>query len=172
MRLRSLAIMPVLFASLLAVHCGGSTKGGDVTPDGGTDPDAGGTPDASGEDGATGRPNPDAVGATTSSKVDLLLVVDNSASMGDKAQFLSASIGTLLRRVVSSGDVHVGVVKSSLGAFGGDVCANTGAQNTFGHLNTVGPGDVPVANAAKGFLTYGGGGSTDVDGLVADAEKP
>ncbi len=171
MRFRSLATIPMFFASLVAIHCGGSTNGREIPVDGGTTPDGGpGTEDA-GDGGPQVRPNPDAVGATTASKVDLLLVVDNSASMGDKAKLLSASIGTLLRRVVTAGDVHVGVVNTSLGGFGGDVCPDTGSQNSFGHLNTVGPGNVPVTGAAKGFLSYGGGGSTDIDGLVADAEK-
>ena len=91
--------------------------------------------------------------------------------MGDKAKALSASIGTLLRRIAPAGDVHVGVVSSSLGTFGGDVCPDSGATNQLSHLNMVGPGGVPVANAAKGFLAYGGGGSTDIDAFVADAES-
>ena len=111
MRLRSLAFAPILasLASLAALHCGGSAVGQstlDGGPDGGSD--GPGTTDAEGK-----RPNPDAVGATTSSKVDLLLVVDNSASMGDKAKLLSASVGTLLKRVVTAGDVHVGVITTS-----------------------------------------------------------
>jgi len=67
--------------------------------------------------------------------------------------------------------VHVGVVSSSLGSMGGDVCPDGGRANGFAHLSTTGPGEVAVPSAAQGFLAYGAGGSTDVDALVADAES-
>ncbi len=174
MRLRSLALLPILAASLGAViHCGGSTNlqiggpdAGNPVPDAAAPDDAAPDPDAA----PAPKPNPDAVGAKVSSKVDVLLVVDNSASMGDKARLLSGSVGTLLRKVVPVGDVHVGVITSSLGSMGGDVCQNGGpAQNSLAHLSTVGPGGTPVAAAANGFLSYGAGGSTDIDAFVADA---
>jgi hypothetical protein len=162
MRLRSLALVPLLAASFAAVHCGGTVQG---TGDGGTPSGEGGTID---KDGGIVDPNPDATGLTTSGKVDLLLVVDNSASMSDKAQSLSASIGTLLRKVVPGRDVHVGVISSSLGTFGGDVCANSGPSNGLAHLRTVGPDDAPIAAAAGGFLSYGGG--SDVEALVTNTQ--
>ena len=164
MRLRSLAFIPLLAASMAAVHCGGSTVQG-AGPDGGATPE-GGNPDP---DGGTGpSPNPDATGLTTSAKVDLLLVVDNSASMGDKAQALSASIGTLLRKVAPGRDVHVGVISSSLGTFGGDVCPNEGAANGLAHLRTVGVNGAEVAAAAGGFLRYGG--ASNIEALVTDTQ--
>ena len=170
MRFRSLALVPLLAASLAAIHCGGATNNQPVADAG---PQEAGPP---GDDGGTDAngppPNPDAVGATTSSKFDLLLMVDNSASMGDKAKSLAASIGTLLRKVAQGSDVHLGVITSSLGSFGGDVCPNTGKTNGLSHLSTVGPGEAPVANAAKGFLAFGGGGgATDIEAFVADAES-
>ena len=163
---RSLAIVSVIAASFAALHCGGSAVGtGPDAGDGGVGSEAGVTPGS-----------PDAVGATTSSKVDLLLVVDNSSSMADKAKLLAASLGTLLKRVTSAGDVHVGVISSSLGSFGGDTCPDTGAYNGRAHLSTVGPDNVPVAAAAKGFLTYGGEGDPSpvpqtINAFIADAEK-
>ena len=163
MRFRSLALVPFLAASALAMHCGGTTVGQNVSPEGGP-PIEGGVP---GED--AGTTNPDAVGATTASKVDLLLVVDNSASMGDKAKLLASSLTPLLKAVAASGDVHLGMISSSLGTMGGDVCG-PGAQNTLGHLSTVGPGNAPLASAAQGFLSYGGGSATTFDGFIADAE--
>ncbi len=163
MRLRSLAFVPLLAASLAAVHCGGSTFQG-TGPDGGTSPEGGNPIDP---DGGT-RPNPDAKGLTTSAKVDLLLVVDNSASMADKAQALSASIGTLLRKVAPGRDVHVGVISSSLGTFGGDVCPNEGAANGHAHLRTSGVDGAPVAAAAGGFLSYGS--TADVETLVTNTQ--
>jgi hypothetical protein len=170
MRLRSLGLLPLLAASVAAVHCGGSTNLQD-TPDAGPVPHAGPALDAAPDPDAGPRPNPDAVGATTSSKVDVLLVVDNSASMGEKAQALGASIGTLIRSVAKAGDVHVGVISSSLGTMGGDVCPDTGKNNGLSHFSTTGPGDVPVPGAAKGFLTYGADGTADVDAFVSDAEE-
>ena len=179
MRLRSLAvasfvpIVPFVLASLAsfgAIHCGGSTTNAQTTTDAGPN----GPGDPGGEAGADAAPdsgstNPDAIGATTSSKVDLLLVVDNSASMGDKAKLLGASLDPLVRKLSTVGDLHVGVVTSSLGTMGGDVCGG-GIQSSLAHLSTVGPGNTPLPSAAKGFLTFGGGGATDVDVLVADAQ--
>jgi len=89
--------------------------------------------------------------------------------MGDKAKLLASSLSPLLRKVAEAGDVHVGVITSSLGAMGGDVCAG-GSQNSLGHLSTVGPGSTPLASAAKGFLSYGAGAPASVDTLIADAE--
>lgn len=170
MRLRSLAFVPVLLgtiASIGAIHCGGGTSPLRALPDeGGTSGgEAGVAPDG-------GPPNPDAIGATSSSKVDLLLVVDNSASMGDKSKLLGASLDPLLRKVATAGDVHVGVITSSLGTMGGDVCPSTNGSKaaSLAHLSTVGPGDVPLASAAKGFLSFGGLGASNVDAFVADAQ--
>lgn len=167
MRSRSLVLLPVLALSIAVAHCGGATSG-DARPDGG--PGEGGLQSNGGatDDASTARPNPDAVGDTTSSKIDLLFVVDDSTAMGDKANLLAGSVNTLLRRVVTGRDVHVGVISSSLGTFGGNVCASTGPQNKLAHLSTSGPDGAPVPGAASGFLSYGGGGSTDVDALAAD----
>lgn len=173
MRLRSLALAPAFltsFLALAALNCGGSTN---VAPeDGGTDAVAPPDPPPDADASPPGKPNPDAFGATTASKVDVLFVVDNSATMADKQKVLAASLGTLLRRVAKPGaDVHAGVITSSLGTMGGDICEDTTAQNSRAHLSTIGPNDAPVTAAAKGFLAYGAGGSTDVESFVADAEK-
>ncbi|MDB5216480.1 MAG: hypothetical protein JWO86_4407 [Myxococcaceae bacterium] len=168
MRLRSLAFAPLLLASVAAIHCGGGTTNDKPLPneagagEGGTTGEGGAGPDG----GDTGN-NPDAIGATTSSKVDLLLVVDNSASMGDKSKLLGMSLDPLVRKLATAGDVHIGVITSSLGTMGGDICLG-GASGA--HLSTVGPGGTQVAGAAQGFLAFGGGGSTNIDGLVADAQ--
>ena len=157
MRFRSLVLAPFLAASALAMHCGGTTVGQNASPEGGA-PTEGGLP----VDDDAGATNGDAIGATTASKVDLLLVVDNSASMADKAKLLASSLSPLLKKVAEAGDVHVGVISTSLGTMGGDVCGG-GAQNALAHLSTVGPGNAPLASAAQGFLSYGGGGAANVD---------
>ncbi|MES1173175.1 MAG: hypothetical protein ABUL62_02510 [Myxococcales bacterium] len=89
-------------------------------------------------------------------KIDLLFMVDNSASMADKQDILRAAVPVLVGRLVSpicldaSGaptgvnsdptgkctvgtpefppiaDIHVGIVTSSLGSHGGSVCAAAG----------------------------------------------
>jgi hypothetical protein len=88
------------------------------------------------------------------SQVDLLFVVDNSPSMGDKAALLATALPDLLNHLVnpdcidaqgnfvgvsSAGrcplgrplaatprDLHVAIVSSSLGAAGGDLCGSDG----------------------------------------------
>lgn len=177
----------ILAASLATLHCGGSSNGGVAGPDAGATP----PPGDAGDD-------PGPAPLTSSSKIDVLFVVDDSASMADKAGLLADSLGTLLRRLatpscvdaqgrvvgVSAGgacasgalefapiaDAHVGVITSSLGSMGGDVCPNGGNFNRLAHLQTSGPGGAPVASAARGFLSYGAGGTADVDALVADAQ--
>jgi len=166
MRLRSLGILPLLAASAFALHCGGATTNpGNPLPDGGNAGDGGiVTADAAPEpDG-----NPDAVGATTASKVDILLVVDDSASMLDKTRRLAASLGTLVRGVAPAADVHLGVISTSLGAMGGDACDPT-TQSRGGRLSTVGADGQPVPAATSGFLTLAKGG--DVDAFLTNAQE-
>ncbi len=132
-----------------------------------------------------------------SGKVDLLLMIDNSASMGDKQELLRRSIPDLVRRLVApncvdgSGrvlgrseagvcatgsleyapvtDLHVGVLTSSLGGRGGDLCANNNPQaNDRAHLVTRTASGGTVANATAGFLSFGPGGITDVQVLEDD----
>jgi hypothetical protein len=168
MRLRSLAIAPLVLASVAFVHCGGGTTTAQPVPvEGGAIPgDEGGA----GVDGGSGA-NPDAIGATTSSKVDLLLVVDNSASMGDKSKLLGASLDPLVRKLATAGDVHLGVITSSLGTLGGDLCPEGDLHRASnGRLSSVGPNDAPLASAKQGFLSFGGGSSTNVDNFIADAQ--
>ncbi|HEY5958491.1 MAG TPA: hypothetical protein VIV60_18140, partial [Polyangiaceae bacterium] len=96
-------------------------------------------------------------------KMDILLTIDNSLSMGDKQQVLAAALPQLLRRLTNPDcvdetpgstrmpvamaspdevcaqglereftpikDIHIGIVTSSLGDFGGDTCPEVGVQN-------------------------------------------
>jgi hypothetical protein len=89
-------------------------------------------------------------------KVDLLFDIDNSASMGDKQEYLSEAVPDLIKRLVQPNcldamgnimgtamadgtcpgvttaefppvhNLHIGIVSSSLGARLGDVCPTTG----------------------------------------------
>jgi hypothetical protein len=95
---------------------------------------------------------------STIDKIDVLFMIDNSLSMGDKQQVLSAAVPQLLKRLTSPDcintkdksaepvamtdpnvdcpaghqrefapvkDIHVGVITSSLGDFGGNTCETT-----------------------------------------------
>jgi hypothetical protein len=191
MRLRLLAFVSSLVLCLAGLHCGSSSSGG-----GGTIPPGGGEggADAGSSDAEIDRPPP----ITTTDKIDLLLVVDDSSSMADKSALLAPSVASMVKRLVapnclgpdgksagaSSGgacpagstiefapvrDLHVGIITSSLGTFGGDVCPDSGNFNRLAHLQTTGPGGTPTSAATRGFLAYGPGGTTDADALASDA---
>jgi len=138
---------------VIAAACGGGTVQGDPGIDAGTGDGGEGTNDA-------GPPEDVDVPLVPASKIDLLLVVDNSASMGDKAARLSESVGTLIKAVGYLGDLHIGVLPSSLGSMGGDVCPNEGDFNLQAHLKTSGA-------APNGVLAYSGGDTTQV---IADTQ--
>jgi len=174
-RAYGLPLLPLFLALLGPLACGGQTSngphdsgadtgivGGDASPDaadgGPSDapsghdqvsplPDSGGT-DA-GHDAADAAPPPP---PTPTSKVDVLFMVQNSASMAGVSDYLQASVQALFDRLLnpncldSSGnvvgvssngqcvtgalefqpvpDVHVGIVTSSLGGRGGDQCSS------------------------------------------------
>jgi len=104
---------------------GGSGTGGSgaTTSSGGVAPEGGST---------TTPLSPPAPTVRSSSKLDLLLVVDNSASMGAKQDVLNASIPALVQRITGSAsgiqDLHVGVITSSLGGHGAPVCPTANDQ--------------------------------------------
>jgi hypothetical protein len=127
-------------------------------------------------------------------KIDLLFMIDNSASMGDKQQILADAVPNLLVGLLkpkcanpSTGvaapgapsadpkgnkgnnygcpagtepefrpvtDMHIGIVSSSLGAFGGDVCADTGRQNDKGHLIAFDGAAQSADAGSAGFLSW------------------
>jgi hypothetical protein len=107
--------------------------------------------------GASGRPL-QPVGTIPADKIDLLFVIDNSISMADKQTLLRDAVPLLVQRLVTpvcvdaSGtpngqharangtcaagepefppirDFHIGVISSSLGSHGGDVCDEAGTS--------------------------------------------
>jgi len=126
-------------------------------------------------------------------KVDLLIMIDNSASMGDKQAILADAVPNLLigllkpkcvdpqgkqvggatadpngnkgNRFGCPGgsepefapvtDMHIGLISSSLGSFGGDVCADTGRSNDAAHLLNYVKGGGEVAEAKpSNFLSW------------------
>jgi hypothetical protein len=167
---RSLFLLPLLALPLL--HCGD-----DDVPVG---PSPAGDGGVAAPDGSSGGPVEEAdkplVPAT---KVDLLFAIDNSSSMGDKQSLLGTSVSRILRRLTEASpdhkpilDLHVGVISSSLGNQGGDVCAEQNPRtNDRAHLlNKDAAGNVPKG-AEAGFLTFGPGGLTDVSELETAAKS-
>jgi hypothetical protein len=133
-------------------------------------------------------------------KVDLLFMIDNSASMGDKQALLALAVPDLLSKLVSPDcigpngqptgqtampdgscpagsaaqfrpvhDMHIGVVTSSLGGRGGDICPTTGPQS-------MNPVNMSLSNHGddRGELINRGGlpGDPTVENTVADATSP
>jgi hypothetical protein len=127
-------------------------------------------------------------------KVDLLFMIDNSASMGDKQQILADAVPNLLVSLLKpkcaspatgiaapgaptadpsgnkgnnfgcpSGtepefrpvtDMHIGIISSSLGSYGGDVCGE-GRQNDKAHLLNLVKGGPPMPEAQpSNFLSW------------------
>ncbi len=124
----------------------------------------------------------------TSTKLDLLFVVDNSLSMADKQAMFAASIPALVERLVkpwcvggadpippnsdgscpvntlpeypSVRDLHVGVISSSLGSHGGQVCSSgSEGQDDHGHL---------IGSLRAGLTTWNDSGflKWDPDGMA------
>lgn len=201
-RRRLLAAGIVLGAAsgaLVAACDGGRTELGVAPPDAGVD--APPVPEAA--------PPP----LETSDKVDLLLVVDNSPNTDDFRALFAATAPYLLDRfahpacvnglgnVVATTpgssdpcpvgqrefqpvtDLHVGVITTSLGGHGADICSPASpywnpTQNDLGRLVTRGPGGAVVPTwQDKGFLAWDPGqtlsppGEADVGALsqhVAD----
>jgi hypothetical protein len=220
-------LRPLSFSLTLALGIAAVAGGcGGHVALGGQDDGGGGSSGSSGDAGAntlTGNGAPSANGGTVvtvdnpptgtltqATKVDLLLVVDNSASMGDKQQLLRQAVPDLVTRLVvpncidasgatiapsSNGvcaqgqlefapvrDLHVGVITTSLGGRGGDICDGTDPVGLGGtrhdddqaHLITRasagGPDEHPLADAPNGFLAFGAGGLSDPAQLRADLQ--
>ncbi|MBI5532329.1 MAG: hypothetical protein HY898_06425 [Deltaproteobacteria bacterium] len=124
-------------------------------------------------------------------KIDLLFMIDNSASMADKQQILAEAVPDLVERLVSPrcinavgttqppdgagkcaagfsrefapvSDIHIGVITSSLGGHGADVCTDTPVSGynprmeDMSHLidrSDASGGKVQTWNG-KGFLSW------------------
>ncbi|MDB4998126.1 MAG: hypothetical protein JWM74_5558 [Myxococcaceae bacterium] len=101
-------------------------------------------------------------GTVDASKLDLLLMIDDSISMRDKQELLRDAIPRFVARIVADGtvnDVHVGVVSSSLGSAGASSCTRP-EENGHAHL-------VDAAASKAPFLSWTRGAS-DPEALTAD----
>ena len=113
-------------------------------------------------------------------KIDLLFMLDNSISMADKQETLADAVPELVQRLVQPRcvdpegnptgpkypacpagtlpefrpvtDIHVGVISSSLGSHGGDVCSDGAPENDRAHLMPAVRPD--LAQDGNGFLWW------------------
>jgi hypothetical protein len=125
-------------ASILAFAvgaCASSDNGTHALADGGTGGFTAGGIDG-GSSAADGGSRSEAISSL--GKVDLLFVIDNSISMADKTAVLQAAIPDLRTWLTDEAngiaDLHVGVVTSSLGSFGSDICDRTDEGDDQAHL--------------------------------------
>ncbi len=108
---------------------GGSSSGGASSSRGSSSGGSGSGGSSSGGSGSGGASSSSSSGGAPTgpvSKVDLLFMIDNSASMGEKQQYLEAAIPDLVTAFTTSTafppvhDMHIGIVSSSLGPRLGD----------------------------------------------------
>ncbi|MFI5297101.1 MAG: vWA domain-containing protein [Polyangiales bacterium] len=146
---------------MLNVDCGGLI--GAAPSDAGGD---GPTIDSGISSAEVGVPPPrDPTKAIT--KVDLLLVVDNSSSMADKqselARQVPAIIATLTGPFAKSPplitDLHVGVITTSLGSFGTDACDESQPGNEYNDRAHLLPRN-PTEASGSGFVVGPDGATT------------
>ena len=77
-------------------------------------------------------------------QLDVLFVVDDGPGMAAKADRLASGLAPFLGFLARTDDVHVGVIASSLGGMGGDLCPEEGPTNGRAHLRTRGPSGAVV----------------------------
>ncbi|MGH7435454.1 MAG: hypothetical protein ACRENE_07250, partial [Polyangiaceae bacterium] len=175
----------------------GATEAGVEGSSPGTPPSEGGTTlhlDGSGGSSSGGG----GAGPTTSDKVDILIDIDNSASMGDKQDYLKAAIPDLIDSLVNPAcvdattkayvgvsangacakgvleyapvrDMHIAIITSSLGARGGDACgANNNALPPFQNVLAYNDDQAHLINRRLTFSDAGASVSV-IEGVVADA---
>jgi hypothetical protein len=100
-------------------------------------------------------------------KIDLLFMIDNSASMADKQAILAEAVPDLVQRLVTPKvvngepefepieDIHIGVITSSIGGHGSDACRERQTEHDMAHLIARnGSGGTVTTYADKGFLSW------------------
>ncbi len=155
--------------ALVAFGCGGGTSGNGPKPDAGDNVFI------------------DQIKQNTVDKIDLLFMIDNSISMADKQVFLSDAVPQLVSRLVTPSldpvtgkqefrpvkDIHIGVITSSLGGHGGDICSTFSANETSNDRAHLLPSVRPNLSSFQdqGFLWWDPdakyGGETDAASLIS-----
>jgi hypothetical protein len=180
------ALLALVPAGCGATHLDGS---GGAAGSGAAGGGGGGTGAAGGAGGVPGLDQTD--------KIDLLFVIDNSISMADKQAIFTSTVPRLVQRLVAPRcldfggkptgqvapcpagatpeftpitDLHVGVVSSSLGSYGGNVCGDNPEpplNDRARLLPTVRTG--LVSHKGLGFLAWQSGG--DPGALIGDVAQ-
>jgi hypothetical protein len=153
----------------------------------------------SAEGGSDGDPWPDPPTEPPTS-VDLLFVVDNSISMADKQQLLRDAMPQLVRRLITPDcieggavvgvsdslgecavgtpefvpvtNLHLGIITSSLGGHGGQVCSSTSENPTLDdHARLAGSTRAGLSSwNGNGFLAWDPTGTGNVPAGESDPE--
>ena len=149
---------------LLCAACGGHTQ---------SSPGAGGT-------SQTSNVYVDIMRQSVVDKIDLVFMIDNSISMGDKQLLLADAIPVLMSRLIDPplidgnrefppiNDIHVAIVTSSLGAHGGQVCSDRTSNDHGRALGAVRAGLASWNNT--GFLAWDPLGTKNTPPGTASAE--
>ncbi len=161
---------------------------------------SGGSGGSSGSSGSSGGSSGGSIDAGMpvvpySSKVDLLFMIDNSVSMGDKQNLLALAAPNIVQRLVqpncidagghvvgpsgpsgacASGhaeftpvhDLHIGILSSSLGSRGGDVCPDATTNPANPALNAHNNDHGELLNRTGVF------GDPTVENTIGDAPAP
>jgi hypothetical protein len=139
------------------------------------------------------------VGTEVVDKIDILFDIDNSASMGDKQDYLKSAIPDLINRLINPNcldstmvvtgpstngtcsnigdrlefppvhDMHIGILSSALGPRLGDACFPT-AMALQPFANLPAHND-DQAHLLNRSLTYSANGSSATEGTVPDASN-
>ncbi|MSP26132.1 MAG: hypothetical protein EXR75_13440 [Myxococcales bacterium] len=190
-RLPRIAISSIFSCLMLALGCG-------ARDDGRSAEDYAVTSTSGGEGGEGGGGGAAPVGPPKAERVDVLLVVDNSRSMGVAQQWLAATAQSLFGALASppcvntvgnfvtvtpSGscppestrlfapraDVHIAVITTSLGSHGADSCLEP-REDDHGRLVSYAPGGGTVPTyQALGFLAWDPKGKLSPPGEVSSA---
>lgn len=143
-------------------------------------------------------------------KIDILFMIDNSLSMGDKQQVLAAAVPQLLGRLTNPDcvdindadgtdeprqmtnpttpcpdnlqrefapvkDIHIGVVTSSLGDFGGDTCPEGSATSVNQAMNDhawlLGALERNAGKLDSDFLSWSGQDAGDYENAIVDKKS-
>jgi hypothetical protein len=209
--MRSRRVQAYVGAWALAVACGGKTQqlgvGGASGTGGGGGASGGAATSGAASSGSTSgasagsptSPGGVVLGTEVVDKIDILFDIDNSASMGDKQDYLKSAIPDLINRLINPNcldstmavtgpstngtcgnigdrlefppvhDMHIGILSSSLGPRLGDACSPM-AMALQPFANLPAHND-DQAHLLNRSLTYSATGSSATEGTVPDASN-
>ena len=132
---------------------------------------AGGSTASGGVAGMAGGPPVDIGPQTKAAKLDVLFVVDNSVGMADKHAVLGASVPAFVTRLSkSSTDIHFGVITTSIGGHGGQVCSDSTAPHVDDQAELLPAKRTGVPTyTGTDFLSYDAAGKTGIADAAAVA---